>query len=72
MVWIPKYRRKELYGNRRRIAVHTIKQWVNQGPLQGSQWVVNNLFTSVFVDLRGRGRLAFQALPEATIFLGFS
>jgi putative transposase len=27
IVWIPKYRRKELYGTRRRIVVDTIKQW---------------------------------------------
>jgi hypothetical protein len=27
IVWIPKYRRKELYGAKRRIVVDTIKQW---------------------------------------------
>jgi len=27
VVWIPKYRRKELYGNRREIVVRTIKKW---------------------------------------------
>ena len=27
IVWIPKYRRKELYGTRRQIVVDTIKQW---------------------------------------------
>ena len=27
IVWIPKYRRKELYGTKRRIVVDTIKQW---------------------------------------------
>ena len=27
IVWIPKYRRKELYGSKRRIVVDTIKQW---------------------------------------------
>ena len=27
IVWIPKYRRKELYGDKRRIVVDTIKQW---------------------------------------------
>jgi putative transposase len=27
VVWIPKYRRKELYGSRRVIVVDTIKQW---------------------------------------------
>ena len=27
IVWIPKYRRKELYGTKRRIVVETIKQW---------------------------------------------
>ena len=26
-IWIPKYRRKELYGEKRRIVVDTIKQW---------------------------------------------
>ena len=27
IVWIPKYRRKALYGEKRRIVVDTIKQW---------------------------------------------
>jgi putative transposase len=27
VVWIPKYRRKELYGKKRQIVVDTIKQW---------------------------------------------
>jgi hypothetical protein len=27
IVWIPKYRRKKLYGKKRRIVVETIKQW---------------------------------------------
>ena len=27
MVWIPKYRRKKLYGTRRQIVIDTIKQW---------------------------------------------
>ena len=27
IVWIPKYRRKELYENKRRIVVDTIRQW---------------------------------------------
>ena len=27
IVWIPKYRREELYGVKRRIVVDTIKQW---------------------------------------------
>ncbi|MFH1491534.1 MAG: IS200/IS605 family transposase [Pseudomonadota bacterium] len=27
IVWIPKYRRKELYGAKRRTVVDTIKQW---------------------------------------------
>ena len=27
IVWIPKYRRKELYGTKREIVVKTIKQW---------------------------------------------
>ena len=27
VVWIPKYRRKELYGEKRGIVVDTIKQW---------------------------------------------
>ena len=27
IVWIPKYRRKELYGIKRQIVVDTIKQW---------------------------------------------
>ena len=27
IVWIPKYRRKELYGKKRQIVVDTIKQW---------------------------------------------
>jgi len=27
IVWIPKYRRKELYGTKRQIVVDTIKQW---------------------------------------------
>ena len=27
IVWIPKYRRKELYGAKRQIVVETIKQW---------------------------------------------
>ena len=27
IVWIPKYRRKELYGTKRKIVVETIKQW---------------------------------------------
>ena len=27
MIWIPKYRRKELYGDRRRIVVNTIQKW---------------------------------------------
>ena len=27
IVWIPKYRRKELYGDKRHIVVNTIKQW---------------------------------------------
>ena len=27
MIWIPKYRRKELYGDRSRIAVNTIQKW---------------------------------------------
>jgi len=27
VVWIPKYRRKELYGKKRRIIVNTIKEW---------------------------------------------
>ncbi len=27
MGWIPKYRRKELYGKKRKIVVDTIKQW---------------------------------------------
>ena len=27
IIWIPKYRRKELYGAKRRIVVDTIKQW---------------------------------------------
>jgi putative transposase len=27
VVWIPKYRRKELYGAKRQIVVDTIKQW---------------------------------------------
>ncbi|MCW9096843.1 MAG: IS200/IS605 family transposase [Ignavibacteriaceae bacterium] len=27
VVWIPKYRRKELYGTKRQIVVDTIKQW---------------------------------------------
>ena len=27
VIWIPKYRRKELYGKRREIVVRTIKKW---------------------------------------------
>ena len=27
IIWIPKYRRKELYGNKRTIVVQTIKKW---------------------------------------------
>ena len=27
VVWIPKYRRKELYGAKRQIVVDTIKKW---------------------------------------------
>ena len=27
VVWIPKYRRKELYGKRREVVVRTIKKW---------------------------------------------
>ncbi len=27
VVWIPQYRRKELYGKKRKIVVDTIKQW---------------------------------------------
>ena len=27
IVWIPKYRRKELYGKKKRIVVDTVKQW---------------------------------------------
>ena len=27
MIWIPKYRRKELYGQKRKIVVETIKKW---------------------------------------------
>ena len=27
IVWIPKYRRKELYGAKRQIVVDTMKQW---------------------------------------------
>jgi putative transposase len=27
IVWVPKYRRKELYGNKRTIVVGTIKKW---------------------------------------------
>ena len=27
VIWIPKYRRKELYGKRRDVVVHTLKKW---------------------------------------------
>jgi len=27
IIWIPKYRRKEFYGEKRRVVVETIKQW---------------------------------------------
>ena len=27
VIWIPKYRRKELYGEKRRVVVNTIKKW---------------------------------------------
>ena len=27
VVWIPKYRRKELYGKRREVVIRTIKKW---------------------------------------------
>jgi len=27
VVWIPKYRRKELYGQRREVVIRTIKKW---------------------------------------------
>ena len=27
VIWIPKYRRKELYGDRRKVVVNTIKKW---------------------------------------------
>ena len=27
IVWIPKYRRKELYGAKKQIVIDTIKQW---------------------------------------------
>ena len=27
VIWIPKYRRKELYGERRRVVINTIKKW---------------------------------------------
>jgi putative transposase len=27
VVWIPKYRRKELYGEKRKVVVRTIKKW---------------------------------------------
>ena len=27
VIWIPKYRRKELYGDKRKVVVNTIKKW---------------------------------------------
>ena len=27
VIWIPKYRRKELYGDKRRIVINTLKKW---------------------------------------------
>ena len=27
VIWIPKYRRKELYGDKRRVVINTLKKW---------------------------------------------
>jgi len=37
VVWIPKYRRKELYGVKRQIVVDTIKQWARVIDLRQSR-----------------------------------